>query len=109
LADTDARGREAAELLQLFDTGLVAASQAAERVPRSSPGTAQPVDARPRDLASAASGCQATPTGVQQAASEAQFRALLVGDWFLCDSPSVFGTSDEVGLARMKTGAGRSS
>ena len=42
--------------------------------------------------------CQKQPQGTRAVATEAEFQQLLVGRWLLCDSISVFGTADEVGL-----------
>lgn len=42
--------------------------------------------------------CDVQPQGTRDTPTEAEFRELLVGRWLLCDSASVFGTTDEVGL-----------
>jgi hypothetical protein len=42
--------------------------------------------------------CALTPHGQRKACSVAEFRDLFVGTWLACSSPSVFGTTDDVGL-----------
>ena len=54
-----------------------------------------PLDAE-RDAAEA---CLQSPQGRRAGASETEFREMLVGNWLLCASPSVFGTTGEAGLA----------
>jgi len=47
----------------------------------------------------AAEACLQSPQGRRAAASEAEFREMMAGNWLLCTTPSVFGTTIEVGLA----------
>lgn len=47
----------------------------------------------------AAEACLQTPEGRRTAATEAGFREMMVGNWLLCATPSVFGTTGDVGLA----------
>lgn len=51
-----------------------------------------------------AAQCTASPTGSQATPTEGDFRALLLGQWYLCDDTSVFGTTDDVGLEFMEDG-----
>lgn len=46
----------------------------------------------------AKSNCSLTPQGVRYTATRQDFEQAIFGDWILCDAPSVFCTSDEVGL-----------
>jgi len=47
----------------------------------------------------ATEACLQSPQGRRAAASEAEFREMMAGNWLLCTTPSVFGTTIEVGLA----------
>lgn len=68
----------------------VTASAAAE--PRSAPvAAATPPMAAP-------AGCDAPEGGDVPTPDEATTRQLILGSWLLCDEPSFFGTSDEIGL-----------
>ena len=43
--------------------------------------------------------CRSNPTEVIGfATTNEQFMSLIVGEWLLCDSPSAFGTTDEIGI-----------
>ena len=48
--------------------------------------------------ATGAAGCDAPEVENVPTPDETTTRALLIGDWFLCDKPSFFGTTDEIGL-----------
>jgi len=66
--------------------------------------TTTPPDEVPGDLPvyterDAAEACLQTPEGRRTAATEAGFREMMVGNWLLCATTSVFGTTGDVGLA----------
>jgi hypothetical protein len=52
----------------------------------------------PNPFVLAAESCGARAQGQRLIVTAEQFESMLVGSWLLCDFPSVFGTTDEVGL-----------
>jgi hypothetical protein len=65
-------------------------------MPTTPPTTTPPPSVVP--VSSAPSDCATKPSGIMTFATEKDFITAISGQWFLCATPSVFGTSDEIGL-----------